>query len=102
MILITQNGIQLKLKESTFTFLIDDINFYFSSEFYLNKFKNEITDYVFSESIKLKNKYKVKVFGRIFFAVSLYKKIEKRGFYIKNIATGREIKEDSLFKIHYE
>lgn len=97
--MITKNGIQLNLEESEYTFIIDDLRFYFSSIFYKNKFINELPVYTSSEIIKLKNKYKVNITGNLFFAICLYKKIEKRGFYIKNIRTGKTINENPVFNI---
>lgn len=79
----TKNGIELNLKESKYQFEYEQMIFYFSSEFYLNKFKNLLPNYIETESIKLYNKYKIHVNFKQFLALSFYKKIEKRGFYVK-------------------
>lgn len=98
--MLTRNKIELDIKSSNYTFEYEDNIFFFSSEFYLNKFKTELPDYVYSESIKLKNKYKLNISCNLFLAISLYRKIEKRGFYIFNKNKKLPVKEDSLFFIN--
>lgn len=95
----TRNGIELNLKESKYLYTLNNYKFYFSSEFYLNKFTSELQLYNNIESVKLKNKYKNNIEAFLFLSISLYKKIEKRGFYIKDIKTNTEINEEANFKI---
>lgn len=95
--MLTRNKIELDIKSSNYKYEYEDNIFFFSSEFYLNKFITELPDYVYSESIKLKNKYKLNISCNLFLAVSLYRKIEKRGFYIFNKIKKIQIKENSLF-----
>lgn len=95
----TKNGIELNLKESKFISLVENLKFYFSSELYKNKFENERIIFNDMETIKLKNKYKVNLSLGSYFDIALYKRIEKRGFYITNINTGKEIKENIKFKV---
>lgn len=97
--MLTKNGIQLDIEKSEYTFLIDNLNFYFSSEFYKNKFINELSIYTSSECIKLKNKFRVNFSESLFFAICLYKRIEKRGYFIKNLTTGQALSENPTFKI---
>ena len=54
--------------------------FVFSSNFYLNKFKKEIDEYISIEKQKLNLKFKFYLESDEFLALTLYKKIEKRGF----------------------
>lgn len=98
--MLTKNGIQLDIKKSDYICVVDSYKFYFSSELYRTKFINELSEYISSETIKLKYKYKVNIVGKIFFAISLYKKIEKRGFYIKDLQNDIEIKENPYFLIN--
>lgn len=95
--MLTRNKIELDIKSSNYKYEYEDNIFFFSSELYLNKFITELPDYVYSESIKLKNKYKLNISCNLFLAVSLYRKIEKRGFYIFNKIKKIQIKENSLF-----
>ena len=78
----TKNGIELNLKESKYKAHYNNLVFYFSSEFYKNKFQNEIVDFIKIETIKLFNKYKTSIELTDYLSISLYRKIEKRGFYI--------------------
>ena len=49
----------------------------------MKKFQENLSYYLFMETTKIINKYKVKINLNLFLAISLYQKIEKRGFYIK-------------------
>lgn len=97
--MITKNGIELNIKESKFNLVINEIKFYFSSELYMNKFKNEYKTFIDMETIKLKNKYKFDIKADILLLLSFYKKIEKRGFYIKDLRNNHDISENMLFEI---
>ena len=79
----TKNGIELDLKNSSYIYDYNNLKFYFSSKFYLKKFQENLSYYLFMETTKIINKYKVKINLYLFLAISLYQKIEKRGFYIK-------------------
>lgn len=79
----TKNGIELDLKNSSYIYDYNKYKFYFSSKFYLKKFQENLSYYLFMETTKIINKYKVKINLNLFLAISLYQKIEKRGFYIK-------------------
>ena len=75
------------LEKSPFTYEINNIKFYFSSKFYLEKFKKSIDNYLMVENYRFTQRYKLKlekVYFNGFLLVSLYKKCEKRGFYIES------------------
>lgn len=95
----TKNGIELNIKESKFNFTINNIKFYFSSELYMNKFKNEYKIFIDMETIKLKNKYRINIKADLMLLISFYKKIEKRGFYIKNLENNEEINDNINFEV---
>lgn len=80
-----------KLDYKRFTFI-------FSSKFYINKFQKEIENYVDIEDKKLYSKYKIILEDKEYLALSLYKKIEKRGF--KVLFLGKEINENESFSIN--
>lgn len=80
----TKNGIELELKKSLYNYRFGHWIFYFSSELYRNKFMALIEDFISMEQQKLKNRYKLDINFRLYFAIALYKKIEKRGFYIRS------------------
>ena len=68
------------LNESTYLFKYQRFTFVFSSKFYIEKFKKELSSYVDIEQEKIIDKYQVNLEGKEYLALSLYKKIEKRGF----------------------
>ena len=81
----TKNGIYNDLNESTYKMELLGVTFYFSSEFYLNKFKNNVINFINQEKEKLFTRYGVNLFIdgiNLFFAISYYRKVEKRGIRI--------------------
>ena len=76
----TKNGIYLDLKESEYKLNYKGLIYYFSSELYLNKFKNNVKQFIIEETAKLKAKYKINIYLDTMLTLSFYKKIEKRGF----------------------
>ena len=93
----TGYGIELDIKKSDYKVSKLNFTFYFSSKFYAQKFRNMFSEYIEMEQRKLYNKYKVKINAKLYLAVSLYNKIEKRGFYIVNEQTGNIIKPNVEF-----
>ena len=85
------------LNLSNYEFNYKKLTFYFSSKFYIDKFTKEIDNFVNIEGNKLYSKYRVMLEPSEYLALSLYKKIEKRGFrvYFNN----KEIKETESFSI---
>lgn len=92
----TKNGIELDLKNSSYIYDYNNLKFYFSSELYLKKFQENLSYYIFMETTKIINKYKVKINLNLYLAISFYQKIEKRGFYIKY---GNEEIENPRFEV---
>ena len=78
----TINGIYLDLKESEYKLNYNGLIYYFSSELYMNKFKNNVKQFIVEETAKLKTKYKINIYFDTMLTISYYKKIEKRGFRI--------------------
>lgn len=93
----TANGIELDLNKSEYKFIFEDFIFYFSSEFYMNKFKNGVQQFILLETIKLQNKYKLKINLNLYLAVSFYKRIEKRGFRVVHKTNGFLLGETNIF-----
>ena len=79
----TYRGIYYDLNESVYTFQYDRLTFYFSSNYYLEKFKSSYISYLKQETLKLSSKYKCCVYGDEMILLSLYKNIEKRGFRVE-------------------
>ena len=89
----TVRGIELDLPKSEYTYSILGYTFYFSSEFYLNNFKNNVRLFTEIEGVKIKNRYKVFIDLNLYLTFVYYKKIEKRGFYVINKKTKEEVQE---------
>ena len=68
------------INESNYTFKYDDLVFYFSSNFYKEKFIKEQINFIRDETMKLKIKFKCNIYCDEMILLLLYKKIEKRGF----------------------
>lgn len=83
--------------DSDYAFNFQRFTFYFSSKFYIEKFKKELYNYIDIERLKLNNKYGVELESTEYLALSLYKKIEKRGFRVKFM--NKYIKENHSFTI---
>ena len=75
------------IDESTYFFEYNNLKFYFSSMFYLEKFERDYINFLKDETTKLKVKYKCRIMCDEMILLLLYKKIEKRGFrvYFKNL-----------------
>ena len=90
----TRKGIYLDLKESEYKLILGGLEFYFSSELYMQKFKKLVVNFMNEETTI---RYNVNINLDLFFAISLYKRIEKRGFRIYDRNIEKEIKSDVLF-----
>lgn len=89
--------IYYNINESNYKCEYGNFTFYFSSILYQRKFTRELEKYVNDESFKIKSKYLSHIEACEYLALSLYKKIEKRGFYV--LYNGLKINENTTFKI---
>lgn len=89
--------IYYNIKESEYKVDYENFTFFFSSILYKRKFERELKNYVSDESYKIQSKYYNHIEACEYLALSLYKKIEKRGFNV--LYKGFEIKENQSFKI---
>ena len=87
----TTRGIYLNLKESEYYCNLKGLTFYFSSKQYLEKFINNVENYINTETMKMKVKYNIIISLDLFFMLSFYKKIEKRGFRVYDHLNKKEI-----------
>lgn len=87
----------LNIQESNISFEYGSLIFYFSSEFYKNKFIQNFKNYVLEETLKICNKYNINVTFDIMLMIAYYKKVEKRGFRIFNKRDNQYITENCLF-----
>lgn len=85
------------INKSDYAYEFQRFTFYFSSKFYIEKFKKELYNYIEVERIKLVKKYDLSLESSEYLALSLYKSIEKRGFRVK--FNDEYIKENQTFTI---
>lgn len=90
--------IYYNIKESEYKIDYLNFTFYFSSLLYKRKFENELKYYIKDETFKIRTKYFINIDIDEYLALSLYKKIEKRGFNV--LYKGLSIDENINFKIN--
>lgn len=95
----TVRGVEYKLKDSEYKYSCKGLSFYFSSKFYLNKFVDNVENFVENELIKFESRYKVKISLELLLYITYYKKIEKRGFRIIDEENNKELTENVGFGI---
>lgn len=91
---MTDNVIYYDINKSPYAFSTVYFTFYFSSQFYLNKFKTNYYNYVTDEQNKLKVKLKNSVDFIKIFSLDYYKKVEKRGFRVYDKINDEFINKD--------
>lgn len=74
------NIVYQDIERSKYTFQVDNIMFYFSSLFNLERFKRKYLNYIESEERKIINKYHYPIDMKNYLLVCFYMMIEKRGF----------------------
>lgn len=92
----SKRGVYLDIYESDYYYDLDGVRYYFSSQLYLNKFKDNVMNYVNENSIKLKLRYKINLNFDLFLTLSYYRKVEKRGFRVVELSTERKITKDTI------
>ena len=68
------------ISKSPFSYDLNELRFYFSSEFNKRRFIDGYQKYIEDETNKLESKYHVKLNFNVELAIAFYKKIEKRGY----------------------
>lgn len=80
---MTRGGISKDLHYSPYSHKLKNLTFYFSSKVYRDKFITALADYTHNFRLMLEKKLSVSVIGcEDIASVLLYKRTEKRGFYI--------------------
>lgn len=95
---MTDNVIYYDINKSTYVYKTNYFDFYFSSQFYLNKFKINYIDYIENEQDKVKVKLGQDVNFIKIFLLEYYKKVEKRGFKVYDNLQRKYIKADYRIK----
>lgn len=85
------------LYKSEYHYKFKRFEFVFSSKLYINNFLKRLGEYTHIENEKLRAKYQVELEAYEYLALSLYKKIEKRGFLV--YYNDEEIDKNTTFTI---
>lgn len=93
-------GVFYDLKDSNYIYLGGNVAFYFSSNLYLKKFTLKLDEFIKNEKMKFLVNYKININADLLFMITLYRKIEKRGF--KVIYNGKELEDKLTFKLDLE
>lgn len=94
---MSDNIIYYNIEKSPYVYKTVYFDFYFSSQFYLNKFKREVYEYIDIEQNKLKVKFRHLVSFERILMLDYYTKVEKRGFKVYDKLKEKFIDND--FKI---
>lgn len=98
----TTRGVYLNTKDSQdYFFVYNNLKFYFSSEFNMRRFKDRICKYTFDENEKFVNKYTINIDLIDYFIFCFYKNIEKRGYKIQNMETGKFIINNKNLEVSF-
>lgn len=92
----TIKGVYLDLNESDIVTNYDEFRFYFSSQFNKKRFDNNIDTFIKVESARIYNKYRVQINLDLYLSIVFYKKIEKRGYRIEEILTGKKLGNSTI------
>lgn len=71
------------LDKTPFKLVRDDYEFYFSSQYNLKRFLNKEEEEIKRISVSLSNRFKFHIEANDLARISLYSKVESRGFLIK-------------------
>lgn len=74
------NIVYQDIERSKYSFQVDNMMFYFSSLFNLERFKRKYLDYIKNEERKVINKYHYSINMKNYLLICFYMMIEKRGF----------------------
>lgn len=85
------------LYESEYHYNFKRFKFIFSSKLYINNFVKQLENYICIENNKLGAKYSIELEASEYLALSLYKKIEKRGFLV--YYNDEEIDKNTTFTV---
>lgn len=81
---MTRNGIEYKLDLSPYTIALDGVTYFFSSKNHLEKFTEKLQENRELLSYSLTKRFGVNVNITLLSDITLYAKVETRGFFIKH------------------
>lgn len=80
---MNDNIIYYNIDESDYYVEYNTYKFYFSSQFYKDKFKDKIEKFIEEENYKLQSRFNLDLDFKDMLVFHLYQKIEKRGFKVE-------------------
>lgn len=93
----TYYGTYTDVDESDIYCDFDKYRLFFTSQFNKNKFIKEVNDYIYIEELKIKTRYNLNIYLGLYFALVLYKKIQKKGTKVINNITHKRVDIDKEF-----
>lgn len=89
------------IRESRYKYRYGRLEFYFSSEYYLEKFRTNLNKIIKIETDKLKIKFDCNIIADEMIALSYYKNLEKRGYRVDiiNSDTGEKCELEKTYII---
>lgn len=98
----TSRGVYVSTSDSIdYFFIYKNLKFYFSSEFNMRRFKENICRFTFEENSKIVNKYKINIDMVDYLIFSYYESIEKRGYKIENLESRKLIVNGNKINIGF-
>ncbi len=94
----TYYGTFTDIEESDIYCDFDKYTLYFTSQFNKNKFIREVNDYIYLEELKFKTRYNLNIYLGLYFALVLYKKIQKKGTKVINKINNKRVDLDKEFE----
>lgn len=90
----TRKGIYIRTEDSVeYYYVYKGYKVYFSSEFNLERFKNNIQDYIYEHNQRVINRYGMEIELDDYLFFSYYKQLEKRGYKIEFLESGKVIND---------
>lgn len=86
----TRKGIYIRTEDSVeYFYVYKGYKVYFSSLFNLERFKNNIQDFMYEHNQRIINRYNIDIDMDDYLFFSYYKLIEKRGYKIELLESGK-------------
>lgn len=82
--MVTRNGIYLDLEKSPYKVKVNGLTYYFSSDLHMLKFQDRLQETRKEIDLKLTARYRVAIRFPALADLTLYQKIETRGFLVVN------------------
>ena len=89
----TYYGTYTDIMESDIIAVYGNYRFYFTSNYNKNKFIENVEYYVHLEELKFTTKYHINIHLKNYFSICYYMKVQKRGFRVEQLDTGKRLRD---------